>query len=168
MNPVKIRISNNLLTPSCTERFDGVVDLIALTFAGNKFVSTEPVKWRVSVVNGGEGFLFVEGKVKATLKTECVRCLEDAFFEVDSEIEGYAKLKEDVKLPADVEEDECVFVHNNVIDISRFIEGAVCLDLPMQPLCSENCEGLFEFCDHDELNEEPLQTPFEVLKNYEF
>ena len=168
MNSIKIRISNNLLTPSCTEHFDGTVDSFALTFAGNEYVSIKPVKWNVSVVNGGESFLYIEGTIKATLKTECVRCLEDAIFEVDSTIEGYAKLKEDVKLPPDVEEDECVFVHNNVIEISQFIEGAVCLDLPLQPLCSENCEGLFEFCDHDEVDSKPSQTPFEVLKNYEF
>lgn len=139
-------------------------------FAGNDFEATQPISWEVRVINGGEGFLYVEGKANAKLKTQCVRCLEDATLDVNSEIEGFIKIKEEAKLPEDVGEDECVKLDDGkYVDLFPLLQGAILLDLPMQPLCDENCEGLFEFCDgHGAQESEDVQHPFEVLKNFKF
>lgn len=168
MESVKIQISPNLLTPSVTEEFEGVIPELSLKFDGNDFTSVEPLNWQVSVVNGGEDYLYIEGSVSGMLKTRCVRCLEDALFDFDSTIEGYAKYKDTAKLPDDVIDDECVMVKNNTIEIYDFIVGAVALDLPLHPLCSDDCKGLFEYCDSNDESEEGMQNPFDVLKNYEF
>ena len=121
------------------------------------------------MINGGEGYLFVTGNVTGKLNTKCVRCLEDASVEIDSEVEGYVKYKTCAKLPEDVGDDECVHLEDGkYIDISTFLSGAVTLDLPIQPLCNENCKGLFEFCDREDSEEADVQHPFDVLKNFDF
>ena len=110
------------------------------------------------MINGGEGYLFVTGKIKGSFVTKCVRCLEPACAIIESTVEGYVKVKPDAKL-----ED------GKFINLSPFLEGAIMLDLPLQPLCDENCDGLFEYCDHDDAEADPsVQSPFAVLKNFDF
>lgn len=169
MQAIKVRISKEVLTPSNTQNFEGVLASSTFSFAGNDFALNAPLVWNVNVVNGGEGYLFVTGNIAGRLNTKCVRCLENASVDIDSEVEGYVKIKSDAKLPSDVGEDECVALENGkFIDLAPFLEGAVMLDLPIQPLCSENCEGLFEYCDNCADDKEDVQHPFEVLKNFNF
>ena len=122
------------------------------------------------MVNGGEGFLYINGDARAELKTQCVRCLDEARLNVNAEIEGFVKIKEGAKLPKDVGEDECVPLEDGqYIDISQLLKASILLNLPMQPLCDENCEGLFAYCnDHASQKIDDVQRPFEVLKNFEF
>jgi uncharacterized protein len=112
--------------------------------------------------------LFISGVVNGNFNTQCVRCLEDATVSVKGTIEGYCKLKDKAKLPEDIGDDECAILQNDkTIDISPLVEGALVLELPLQPLCSENCKGLFEYCDHIEQNSDS-KNPFSVLKNIDF
>ena len=169
MQSVKVQISKEVLSPSNCQNFEGVLPSASLNFAGNYFQGRGPLTWNVSVVNGGEGYLFVTGNVCGNLKTQCVRCLEDAIVEIDAEVEGYVKVKGDAKLPDDVGDDECVRLEDGkFIDLTTFLEGAVTLALPIQPLCSENCEGLLEYCDNETSVDSNVQHPFEVLKNFSF
>ena len=170
MQETVIRITSDLLTPSNSSDFEGVLSHATFKYAGSTFETTEPVSWNVHIVNGGEGFLYIEGEAKSRLKTQCVRCLEDANVKLTSVIEGYVKIKDTAKLPEDVGEDECVELKDGkYIDIFPLLQGAIMLDLPMQPLCDENCKGLFEYCDnHGECSDDEKQSPFEVLKNYKF
>ena len=169
MQSVKVQISKEVLSPSNCQNFEGVLPSASFNFAGNYFQGRGPLTWNVSVVNGGEGYLFVTGNVCGNLKTQCVRCLEDAIVEIDAEVEGYVKVKGDAKLPDDVGDDECVRLEDGkFIDLTTFLEGAVTLALPIQPLCSENCEGLLEYCDNETSVDSNVQHPFEVLKNFSF
>ena len=169
MQNVKVQISKEVLSPSNSQNFEGVLNSATFNFAGNEFKGCGPLSWNVSVINGGEGYLFVTGSVAGKLSTQCVRCLEDASVEIDSEVEGYVKFKPDAKLPEDVGEDECVELEDGkYINLATFLEGAITLDLPIQPLCNETCEGLFEYCDKETTEEADVQHPFEVLKNFDF
>ena len=170
MQDIKVRISKEVLTPSNTQNFEGVLTSANFKFSGNEFVSDGTCSWSVDVINGGEGYLFVTGKIKGSFVTKCVRCLEPACAIIESTVEGYVKVKPDAKLPNDVGDDECEELEDGkFINLSPFLEGAIMLDLPLQPLCDENCDGLFEYCDHDDAEADPsVQSPFAVLKNFDF
>lgn len=170
MIETKIRITSELLSPSNSEDFEGVLSHATFHFSGNDFVATSPIRWNVRVVNGGEGFLYINGDAQAELKTQCVRCLDEARLNVNAEIEGFVKIKEGAKLPKDVGEDEFVKLEDGkYIDLSQLLKASILLNLPMQPLCDENCEGLFAYCDgHASQKIDDVQHPFEVLKNFEF
>jgi uncharacterized protein len=49
-------------------------------------------------------------------------------------------------------DEECITVSGNVIDISGSIDACIFEELPMQPLCKEDCKGLCPVCGID-LNE---------------
>lgn len=166
MEPVKIKITHDLLTPSETKDFEGVIFDATFNFAGCEFKADGPLNYHAHVLNSGGGVLFVSGEVEVSLDTECVRCLEPVTYDIDGEIEGYIALTDSPKLPKDVGEDELIeCAADHIVDISGLIEGAVTLELPIQPLCSEDCKGI-EF-EHDDDAAGEIH-PFEVLKNYKF
>lgn len=113
--------------------------------------------------------MLVSGKAEVGLKTQCVRCLNDAFIHVEGQVEGFVKLKSDAKLLGDAKEDECVCIQRDkTVDISTLIESAILLEVPTNPLCSKDCKGLFKYCNRGDRCMFPSNSPFEVLKNYEF
>lgn len=130
-------------------------------------MTTSPIEWSITILNSGSDVLFVSGQATTTLSTECVRCLEPAEYEVEGEIEGYVALSTSAKLPKDVGEDELTpYEDDHSIDVAPLIEAAITLELPLQPLCSDDCPGI-EY-DHGQVSESSETHPFEVLKNYKF
>ncbi|MDR1807210.1 MAG: DUF177 domain-containing protein [Propionibacteriaceae bacterium] len=96
----------------------------------------------------GEGIL-VTGTADCTLEGQCARCLTP--FERPTEVtfqelfvyEGHAADDEDVSR-----------VVAEIIDLEPVVRDAIVLDLPLAPLCEENCAGLCAECGAN-LNEEP-------------
>jgi uncharacterized protein len=95
--------------------------------------------------NGRE--VLVYGKVKATVVTECVRCLEDAQVAVDTELtvlfvpEGSSKVSDDDdELSAD--ELDVTPYRGPQLVLDELVREHVVLGLPMQPLCSPDCGGI--------------------------
>ncbi|MGW0040541.1 YceD family protein [Rhodococcus sp. NPDC003348] len=91
-----------------------------------------------------EGVL-VTGTVRAATKGECSRCLEP----FDGEL--YLYLTELFAYPDSVteettEEDEVYRIVDDLIDLEPVVVDAAGLELPLQPLCSEDCQGLCPEC----------------------
>jgi uncharacterized protein len=88
----------------------------------------------------------VTGKLKAHLLTECGRCLADAKVPVDV-VFGTLFMRSGGKpLPAvlELEEDDLQreeFVGSEIV-LDGLIREHLVLEVPMQPLCSEACEGI--------------------------
>ncbi|MFC9787973.1 YceD family protein [Rhodococcus sp. NPDC127528] len=91
-----------------------------------------------------EGVL-VTGTVHAATKGECSRCLEPFEGEFDlylTELFAYP----DSVTEETTEEDEVYRVEDDLIDLEPVIVDAAGLELPLQPLCSEDCQGLCPEC----------------------
>ncbi len=167
MESVQIRISNELHTPSESKDFEGEINLDDFTISGATFKPCSQCTWSVNISNTGSGVLFISGKASCDLGSTCALCLEDTTLNINGTIEGYCKLKDSAKLPDDIGEDECVVLEEDgTIDLFDLIKSAITLEIPLQVVCSENCEGLTQYCDHFE--REALNTPFSILKNYDF
>jgi len=97
--------------------------------------STVEIDVRLESVHEG---ILATGEVHATAEGECSRCLEPlkTAVEVDfQELFAYSGTGEDD-----------FTVQNELIELEPIIRDAVVLDLPFQPVCSQDCLGLCAEC----------------------
>ena len=100
-----------------------------------------------------EGVL-VTGTARAPLAGECVRCLEplERELEVDFQ-EMYSYPDADVRSRAEADaggdaedEEDTLFLEDDLFDLEPVLRDAVVLALPLQPVCQEDCPGLCSEC----------------------
>lgn len=106
-----------------------------------------------------EGVL-VTGTVRAGLEGECARCLEPIHDDVETgfqELYVYAEHQ----TPHD-EDDDVSRLEDDLVDLEPQLRDAVVLELPFQPMCTEDCPGLCPECGvrlaeaPDHTHEEPV------------
>ena len=103
-----------------------------------------PIELDLQLQSVSEGVL-VTGTVSADVVGECSRCLEPFDSEVQlalTELFAYP----DSTTEQTTEEDEVYRVEEEHIDLEPVITDAVGLALPLQPLCSDDCQGLCSEC----------------------
>ncbi|MCB9597484.1 MAG: DUF177 domain-containing protein [Sandaracinaceae bacterium] len=92
--------------------------------------------------------VLVYGRVSSTLVTECSRCLEDAVIPVDTEIAclltargaDLRPVPDELELtPEDLDRD---FFTGDRIVLDDAVRENLLLEVPIQPLCRETCEGI--------------------------
>jgi uncharacterized protein len=99
-----------------------------------------------------EGVL-VTGTVRAPLTGECVRCLEPFERKLDADFqEMYSYPDADTRTARkdeagdDAEEEDVLFLEDDLFDLEPALRDAVVLALPLQPVCQEDCPGLCSDC----------------------
>ncbi|HEY1617631.1 MAG TPA: YceD family protein [Streptosporangiaceae bacterium] len=112
-----------------------------------------------------EGVL-VTATVTAPLVGECARCLEPFTSATSVRFQELFALTEDVAGP-----DGYVLDADGLLDLEPALRDALVLELPLSPLCADDCEGLCSECgvrladaepDHGHEQRGPL---WEALKN---
>jgi uncharacterized protein len=99
--------------------------------------------------SGGE--VRVQGRVKATLETECDRCLSRATFDIDSPFDLFYRFLDPDSTPEDevaIDEGEAEmgFYELPGLELEDILREQVLLQLPMQRVCSEDCKGICLVC----------------------
>lgn len=172
MESIRIHIPNELFAPAESSHFEGTIDLPLLKAGPDIYTFSVPLEWQIDITNTGDALL-VAGTVEGDAKTTCARCLEDVELPVTGEIEGYFLLGgQDAAAPEDMEEDEFDFLpEDNAIDLTELIVAALLVEVPLVPLCDDNCKGLCATCGAN-LNEGPCgcaapepDPDFELAKN---
>ncbi len=101
-----------------------------------------------------EGVL-VTAEIYAVAKGECIRCLDPVEMVVEKKVRelyryeptndrGRKKRREDEDI--DLEAEDELQMEGEVVDLELPIIDAIILDLPVNPLCSEDCLGLCQEC----------------------
>ena len=179
MESTRIQIPNELFAPAESSHFEGIYDIGRLEVGPDEYVFDGPLAWSVDVTNTGEAFL-VMGTVEGRATTLCGRCLEEVSIPLSGEVNGYYLIEpESAEDLEDMEGDEFeVLGEDEVIDLEVPIKAALLLDIPLVPLCDEECKGLCLECGSN-LNEGPCgcapkqdeeddgvspDNPFSVLK----
>lgn len=119
----------------------------------------DPVEVDVRLEAVVDGVL-ATGTAFAELKGECVRCLDP----IEDEIEAHFQelYLYDAPQPGDDDDDEVSVVVDEHIDLETAIRNAIVLEIPFQPLCSDDCPGLCQECgaslkeDPDHSHEAPI------------
>ena len=179
MQPTLIHIPPELFATAESSAYSGTLDMPEFVAGPDTYRFAQPLSWNVMVSNTGEALL-VSGTVTGTGTTACGRCLEDVEVDIEGEVEGYFLLQEPD--PEDIDEDTEDFEvlgEDHTIDLAPLLVAAIMVDVPLMPLCREDCAGLCpdcganlneEHCDcastREEANEafEQAKNPFSVLR----
>lgn len=81
----------------------------------------------------------LDARLTATVKSECVRCLGDAFYNIDAQIKEHL---------SKTNSDDFKIV-NNSIDLAEIAEENIIFNLPEAMLCKQDCKGLCPNCGTD-------------------
>ncbi len=182
-DPLSIELPAELFSPAEFAQFEGEVVVDELEYGPDEYRFDGPLSWHIDVSNTGDDSLLVTGYVRGSAHTDCARCLEDAAYDLDAVIEEYF-LTENAELPEGADEDEFERLPgNHVLDVESLVAGALAFDLPLVPLCSDDCKGLCPHCGAN-LNEGPCgceaskaegpdefelaKNPFAALANFSF
>ncbi len=99
---------------------------------------------KFKLTNAGSRIV-LKGRIKTSIKLQCVRCLEDYSQPVDVEVweeflpEGSPELDAEVLTWDNLS----LFAYkNNEIDVYEVIRQNILASIPIKPLCDENCKGI--------------------------
>jgi uncharacterized protein len=104
---------------------------------------------RIEAVEQG---VLATGSVSSEAIGECTRCLDPVTFDIDESFQELFLYEIDYRQKPkakeiDVEdEDELLEMEGDFINLDGPIRDALVLNLPVNPLCSEDCEGLCTTC----------------------
>ena len=111
----------------------------------------EPIDVDLRIQSVSEGTL-ATGTVRAIVVGDCTRCLEPIEMDVEqtfTELYRYEDEKKSRKKAKEIlveDEDEDLHMDGDYIDLEFAIRDALILDLPINPVCDEDCEGLCPDC----------------------
>jgi uncharacterized protein len=91
----------------------------------------------------------------ATLEGTCVRCLGPASIEVPvdaREVEEPSSEDEDLRSP---------YVDGVDLDVARWADDSLVLEMPQQPICREDCKGLCAVCGESLNDADPAEHEHE-------
>ena len=146
---LRFNVADLLYRPGARRRVQGSAALDALRVVG----STVPARAEASVeallewVNDG---ILATGKAAAPCEAECRRCLATVRGQVTAEFQELFE--------AQWREGETYPLKGDQIDLGPLTREALLLELPLAPLCREDCAGLCPTCGAD-LNTGPCPCP---------
>ncbi len=115
----------------------------------------EPFKAILRVDKRGQE-VFVKGVVSGEIELQCSRCLREYKMPIRSLIElsyhPIEELNKEELVELKRDEMDVDFYREGLIDTEDIIRDQILLNIPMKPLCSEDCKGLCPICGID-LNE---------------
>ncbi len=102
-----------------------------------------------SVMDG----VLVTGTARASVTGECVRCLEPLGRELEADFQEMfsypdadARVREADQDDDAEDEEDTLFLEDDLFDLEPVLRDAVVLALPMQPVCQDDCPGLCSQC----------------------
>ncbi len=92
----------------------------------------------------------LKGKAHLLVAMNCSRCLERFSTSIDTEFN--LNLKEEIKdtkadnRPVEEEEIDVFPIKGSIIDMREVLSEQIYLNLPLKPLCKQDCQGLCAVC----------------------
>lgn len=140
-----------------------------LNWLGEELVFAEPISIKGTVEAYKEGTIFVQGKLRTGVYVPCSRCLKQIGHSIEEDFSGEFLLA-GKSLSEMGEEFSGQYYIGDFIQLDGLIRENIYLSLPMQFLCSQECQGLCPQCgvtlDAGQCNceHEQVDPRLEVLK----
>ena len=93
------------------------------------------------VVTSDGDVLVLNANIKTQLELQCARCLDTFIYPIDIDIEERFTKSEELQ-----DDEELIFVEDDVLDIIQIVENCIISTLPIKRLCKEDCKGLCSQC----------------------
>ncbi len=97
--------------------------------------------------------LYAQGKLRAKVAAECVRCLSTFDQTLETEVGDLF-----VYPPAQATDPLLAIPETGILDLNPLLREYFFLDVPLQPLCRPDCKGLCPECGNN-LNESSCSHP---------
>ncbi|OGP23695.1 MAG: hypothetical protein A2X99_05785 [Deltaproteobacteria bacterium GWB2_55_19] len=93
----------------------------------------------------------VSGEIKAQIRLNCGRCLNEFDHDISLYFSDYFTAGRAVEKDKELkpEDMDISYLEGTEIDTTAMILGQIALDVPIQPLCKEDCKGLCTKCGAD-------------------
>ena len=146
MQPLIISLDDRLANAGDTWQYAGHLDEAGYELGDHEFALPEGADYDLVLTNTGEGVL-ATGILRAHVVGTCDRCLEEACFDVDAEVDGYYLFEEPEQLSEDEDEADFELVSpDRTIDLSGALLSSLVMETPFVVLCREDCAGLCPVC----------------------
>lgn len=130
----------------------GLVLDVAEPLVSTHFKLCSPVRASLRI-DKAEAEIFVRGKAGIALELLCSRCIKTFAKDMDLDINAvYAPIAEFRKEDNhEVYDDELdmAFYEGDDLDLDELLKEQIILNIPMQPLCNEDCKGICPGCGTD-------------------
>jgi uncharacterized protein len=135
-----VSVADLLPHPGQTKRVqrDSVLDDLAVS--GSRVPEGAPVRLDLELQAVNDGIVVV-GDVRADWEGECRRCLQPAGGEVVAHVQEIYE--------RDPVEGETRRLGDGIVDLTELARDAVLLELPLAPLCTDDCAGICPSCGID-------------------
>jgi len=141
---------HELITSGAARTIRETLDASALFEGRRDVISAGPLHVDLAARGVDDGMAVVEGGLAIDVTMPCSRCLKPVRVSVAVPFQEHFKVS---RTPQTEEEaDRFIAVTDNDVDLTPYVEEAVQLELPLVPLCAEDCKGLCPECGTD-LNE---------------
>lgn len=110
---------------------------------GNELVrvrSDEPLRFDLSLEAIDEGAILVRGRIRGTYDASCRRCLDEI------RLPFMVSAAEVYRPPSAGVWEEGYAIVDESIDLEPMVRDNVLLEMPMYPVCAEDCAGLCARC----------------------
>lgn len=114
-----------------------------LEVAESKVAADSEVRAEV-VLCSLDGGVEVEGTVTSPWEGQCRRCLSPVRGVIDCEVRELYRPRRRNEKPD--EDEETYPLESEMLDLRPLVRDALLLELPVAPLCSEDCAGLCSAC----------------------
>ena len=131
------------------------------TFEPLPETGTTKVKGKISLTRMDKG-IWANGPIEANASSICARCLtlseHSVRFRVDEEYLPTVEFDSGAPISAqksrEIREDAFTLDSHHTLDLTETVRQYVVINLPMKPLCHQNCAGLCSACGAN-LNDRP-------------
>lgn len=120
----------------------------SIDFDGRNIEFVEPIKVIGNIYRVGQD-KYLDVEINYSYRESCGRCLESFTKSQTTGLSG--------KLTDDTDEDseeELVYYDGEILDLTSDVRSMVLLDLPMKPICKDDCQGLCPVCGIDKNKED--------------
>lgn len=137
---MELNISELLKEKKAERKLDLIIQEDGL-YDGMEYIKLlRPISF-VGILSKVENDFTLKGKVQGVLELICSRCIEKFPYGLDITI-----VEKFTNVYKENEDDETIFIEDNVIDISQVVQNNIILTLPIKRLCKQNCKGLCQQC----------------------
>jgi uncharacterized protein len=133
-------------------RFDETLEPGQIEFASENLEQVSPLHavGSAEVLKNSGGEMRIQGRYSVELKAACDRCLVEARFPLDAGFDLFYQpasvIARDEEIEIDAGEAEIGFYNGGGLELEDVLREQILLALPMQRVCSENCQGICPVC----------------------
>ena len=145
---MNVNLTDVMVYDGFTKSFELDMELPKVDFYETVYKLTKPISGELKLTNVGGKEIILVGDYTLAFEMPCSRCLKPVLSELTGHIEKHFSMDKD-KVLSEEEEEDNQFLNGYMLEVDRMICDDIFMNLPLQILCDEDCQGLCPVCGTD-------------------